>query len=360
MKNTMNVTAITTIAGFTGGIDLYLRNLRWALMGTNYRIIIQTFAEHKKLFDNINLSNIDFVFSNQDPKNFYYFWNMIDGVLEANLDNTDVFLFTEQDIFFTSDIADQILICKQQQKILNTMNNNRLCVFDKRKKLRYPHIWEGGTLIPKEVIKAALSDGVNFGNHKRWLKDKEDKIEDLYTYNFNNKENFISIKDYFNVQKKSLQDTFITCNLKVQFDHFFDTMFEFTIWCYINKINTDIELSGAGHEYGDYLVHFRGVEAACRMRPNIINNIYEIFEIDKNKDYGRLYNDCFFIFFINNICEENLILKMYLKHNYKNSFYFFKTKINKLFDRCSEWMREDEVKKTKFCKNFLDKEIMLI
>jgi hypothetical protein len=357
MSNLMNVTAITTIARFTGGIDLYLRNLKWALSGTKYKIIIQTFTAHKHLFQDIDLTNIEFVFSNEDSNKFYFFWNMIGNVLKSNL-NSDVFLFTEQDIFFTSNIADKVLFCKQQQKILNTMNNRRLSIFDARKKLLYPHIWEGGTLIPKEIIAAALQDGVNFGSYKCWLKDKENKIEDLYTYNFNNNKNFISIKNYIYLNKNLFQNTDI--NLKNKFDHFFDTLFEFTIWCYINHINTDMCFSGSGHELGEYVVHFRGIELACQMRPNIINDINEIFKINKEKDYERLYNDCFFILFINGICKENLILKMYLNNNYKNSFYFFKEKINKLFDKCSEWMKEEEIKKIIFCKNFIEKKIKLI
>jgi len=309
----MKVTVVTTIAQHSKGYDLHLQNLRWAINPN--LILVQTFKKwNLSKHEDVKLIEVD-----SNPYEFYFFWDHID--LRPYLPETDVFLFTEQDILFTRPIR------ANTQQIYPCLESNYLAIFDKGIKL-YPRIWEGACFIPKQFIEDAINDGILFGSHSK----KNHKLYDTVKYlNTVVAGNSIAIKDYLSSYK------------------FFDTLFELSLYCFhkqyshmeINENFTD------NYDWGRDCVHLRGIDMMCYECEELYNNPSAIeLVIPRNiakgsiKALRRMINDCALALLLCGAWEPNEETRALLLRGDCSKIL---NKVSMLSDNCDLWMTKKQI-----------------
>lgn len=328
----MKVTVITTAAQYFGGIDLHIRNLEWALSEVDYQIIVQTFLSNNLNFTKEKIKLIKY---KKNPKFFFPFWDYTSKFLHKTLEETDVFLFIESDIFFTKKISDEVIECSNKNMIINKMYDHYFSICNNKNKIIYPHIWEGACLIPKKFISLALEDGVNLGSKKSWFIGRESLAKEYYTF-YRNK--------FYNLFDIISSNDFKTKNLGS-----FETLFEFEFYCFINNFPTNI-CDSPNCEIGDKVVHFRGADSFV-MNFNHKDICLVNSTIKENSIWNNYINNCSFLFFINGELKKDKNLKMCLL---KNSNNYFEKKIKMITIHANEWMNKKELEKLNLIKIILN------
>jgi hypothetical protein len=322
----MKICVITTIAQHYKGFDFHLRNLKWALKEYEYKIIVQTFKKFNlKTEDN----NVELIEHDADPEKFFYFWNETYKVIEKELQKTDCFLFTEQDIFFIKKLK------FNKDKIQINLHSDYLSIYDKQKQLLYPRIWEGCTVVHRNFLEKAIKDKIKFGNSKKipnYLIS-----QNIFTTNsalhldFRNIENQISESNFLNKE-------------------YVDTLFEFTLYCFYKKFPFELNVKNKNnYEYGDQVVHFRALDGIVRANKKVYEDVSEIIKL-KTEAWKRLGAGCAFVFFVIDIYKKTIELKNIISKND-----LLKEKILMLKENSKEWMTQDEIKNLNWSLSLFEK-----
>lgn len=307
----MKITVITTIAQHFKGAHLHLKNLKWAF-GEDAHIIVNHFKSHKMPdIQNVSYNSVD-----ADPKKFHFFWDEMNGFLN---NDSDFFVFTEQDIFITEKP-------KYSNHIKLSFVSDYLSLFDLNYKKLYPRIWEGYTFIPGWVVRKAIDENVNFGNHIS--KSLDWNLDNYYTkYN-----DWISINDYLTTKGRMLHE-----------GHF-DTLFEFTLFCFLNNVKYLNNCIDSYHISSD-AVHFRGIDRLC-FDCLIYEDLNHIKNPSPNKPnsskvYEDMINDCAFMLLISGCHKKSTNMKNLICHPLNKKRLLLK--LQKLEVHAGEWMNQIEI-----------------
>ena len=225
----MRIASITMIGQFPDGIDLHVRNLKWALTNQDHIFIItsSSFIERFNLKDDNQVTYIPFHL-NSNVK-FINFWNEFPVLIKRHNIKPEWFLFMEEDIWFFAKPSIkndpnliQSFLCRGEYR--NIMLNNDLL---------HSRVWEGSQLIHGDIIRNAIDFGINFSFVNNTFVDQN---REKYESQFGGK---ISMSMY---QKP-------------------DTFDEFGLYCaLVQKTNVEHEVKS---------VHLRGPESMHRLYPDV-------------------------------------------------------------------------------------------
>jgi hypothetical protein len=171
----MTIASVTMVGQFPDGIDLHVRNLRWALSENAHIYIITS----RSIITDFNLKNdhrltyIEFSQGN-DLHKFIYFWKEFPRIITEHCIEPDWLLLMEQDIWFYEKIKDDPLPGpKEIRSHLPPQINYHCVTIDKH--LYHPRVWEGSALLEGAVVRRAIEFGIDFSAHPNWFinKDKE-------------------------------------------------------------------------------------------------------------------------------------------------------------------------------------------
>lgn len=243
----MRIASITMVGQFPDGIDLHIRNLKWALT-ENDHIFIVTLSEFIDKFALKNDKSVTYIpFKCEEKHGFINFWGKFPEIFK-NV-KPEWFFFTELDVLFIKKPE----IPKNKKTILsclplesdyhNIMLNNRLFHY---------RVWEGGQFFHNDLIKRAINYGINFSFVKNTFLHKN------RTFFENKYSGKIELSSVF-------KDP--------------DTMDEFGLYCALVE-NTEIKENICA-------VHIRGPETLHRKFPEVYHyaNISKVNEVQRELRY---------------------------------------------------------------------------
>lgn len=217
------------IGQYPHGIDLHVRNLRWALNKEDkiFIVTLPEFISQFNLKDNDQVKYIPFAHSGGS---FIPFWESFPTILGKLNINPEWFLFMEEDIWFHK----KNLPIPKSTEIMNylplQMDYHAIM---RDGKVIHARVWEGGTLVNKSIVRRAINSGISFSFVNNFFYEKEDKWKN------------IALK-YFKIS---------------------DTFDEFGLYCALVESTKML--------YKDYCVHLRGPESLHRKFPELYDSCTE-------------------------------------------------------------------------------------
>jgi hypothetical protein len=170
------IASITVVTHFPHGVDLHVRNLKWFLDGTDYRIYIVT---RPKVLEQIKASSerVTFItkptpaddFTENPRTGFVNFWRWLPAIIQHYDIAPEWFLLMEQDLWFF-DKFDGVpepgtikTFFSEKSTYHNVMLNDQVL---------QPHLWEGTHLINAAIVKRAIDFKIDFGYRVHSLLDR--------------------------------------------------------------------------------------------------------------------------------------------------------------------------------------------
>ena len=327
----VNIAVFTTVAQHRKGADIHLRNLQWALQGLDFKIYLQTFRDYSFDFD------VELIEAESNPSDFCFFWDKTGNYIREHCREADLFLFTEQDIFFTKRLEGQIRLAHSNRSIQLNMESDYLSVFDHERNKLYPRIFEGATIIPAEYIFRAVDDGVALGSHPTQLFGGK-----YYTTSKNVKLEFRTIRDY------------------IENSDYVDTLFEFSVFCFTHNFPFLSHASDFNYEASDSCVHFRAIEMMCHDCPRVYDDINEASSLASSRpSFNRLLNGCALMLLLSGAHERSPIMQELLLNDHLNSLLWTRKKIDALCLFAKEWMTPAEYKNLLWAKQVVHQKILM-
>jgi hypothetical protein len=217
------------------------------------------------------------------------------------------------------------------------LESEYLSVFDKEKSRLYPRIFEGATIIPAEYIMLALDNGVTLGSHP-----SQSFGDQYYTTSKNVKLEFRTIRDYVDNNK------------------FVDTLFEFSVFCFMHSFLFVSHASDFNYEASDSCVHFRAIEMMCHDCPRVYDDINEVLSLASNRSaFKRLLNGCALMLLLSGAHERGSAMKDLLLNDHLNSLRWTRTKIDALSLSAQEWMTPIEYENFVWAKQVVHQSILV-
>ena len=214
------------------GLRMHVANIAWALRLFDYHHIVVTTSaitrQYTGALQNVEFHVIDEVLSS----GFIPFWDHFPNLWDTFQPTGAQCLFMEQDVLFARPL--EKLSTKQDRlysMLPESLDYHHLYVGDKKVHSR---VWEGGFLIPSDLIQKALDNGVSFAQERPWINS--------------------NIKYY----EKKLKGRIMFSGPKEP-----DTMDDLTAFCGL-KAGTSV------HYMKHQAVHLRGPEAVHRQFPKLI------------------------------------------------------------------------------------------
>jgi hypothetical protein len=171
----MRIATVTMVGQFPHGIDLHVRNLRWALSEGDHIYIVTTgsIIRDFHLESDDRVTYISFGECN-DIRTFLPFWKRFPRIVREHGIDPQWFLFMEQDIWFYQRIKDDVLPDAKEIRSHVPPNTHYHCVLVDEQ-VYHPRVWEGSTLIHGPLVRRAIDFGVDFSAHEDWFikKDRE-------------------------------------------------------------------------------------------------------------------------------------------------------------------------------------------
>lgn len=314
----MKIASISCIARHPKGLNLHIRNLRWALQKLNYQIYI--FTQKCWNLEKSKYPDVIFIETDGEPLEFKHFWseNIPDYIVENC--HEDLFLFIEQDQWFKHPIMDLAnLAYKDQTIVLSKEEYSASITIDGF--IVYPRIWEGGVIFPRSyLIDAYVKYGVNYDD--TFLSDFVcDKLKLCKRESIGNK--------LLNTFKKGDK---------------WDTMIEMCCYCYFQKIPV---------KQFEMTVHFSPTEQIHKRHPNLYKKDIKSIDIKKAKEKEKIHY-ALFMFYISSVIELNYSVKDVFKLNSSDLL----NKISQL-GKVDQWMSYDQLKRLNKLKNYLDLDVKI-
>jgi hypothetical protein len=315
----MKIQTLTVVAQHPKGLDMHLRNIRWAIDG-DFDPYIFTFKAYEFVRPGINIVAVA-----GDPLMYYSFWRH--DALEAIRNSTsDVIVISEQDVLYTTKLMpyiDQVhktgkIVIDSEQYGHNIMKDHRVV---------YPRLWEGGLIVRTDVIRDAINKGVWLADFCQCheVRDMARQDEDHYFIQIDRK---ISLKE--------MADTAI--------DTRFENFFEFTLYCFLNNIKTEkVRMSS----------HLPFPEGAHRNVPELYTGPITEEMLDELLVKSGYSHNCIpttlLMYYLTGVCELSpLIRKIWLESDNWN-----KEKVRRLMPSAREWMTEEELQKLQRALNIM-------
>lgn len=175
----MRIASITMIGQFPDGIDLHIRNLRWALTEEDHIFIVtpQSIIDDLSLIDDDRTTYVPFLPKETAHTGFINFWREFPDILTQYDIHPEWFLLMEADIWFFArpSIHDDPHIIRSflpQGSYRNILAGGKVI---------HPRVWEGAQLIHRDVIQNAIKFGIDFSFVSRTFFDKnKTKYEDQH------------------------------------------------------------------------------------------------------------------------------------------------------------------------------------
>lgn len=157
----MRIASITMVGQFPHGIDVHVRNLRWALARSDH-IFIVTLPDIIATFDLVSdtrTSYVPFVPKEVRPSGWIVFWREFPALVHELGIDPEWFLLMESDIWFLErPTVPGGPSCVRS--FLASGNGYRDVMMAGR--LVQPRIWEGAQLVSSQVIRQAMDFGIDF------------------------------------------------------------------------------------------------------------------------------------------------------------------------------------------------------
>jgi hypothetical protein len=170
----MKIASIFVVGQHPKGLDLHVRNLRWAI-NRPHQIYVFTFKEWN--FDKSQYPDVKFIEVDSPAMYYFNFWG---GDVIPKFVRTleeDVLVVTEADQYFHRQIGENIDICFDEIQIgyeqygWDIYNNGQMI---------YPRLWECGLIIPRQLFVKHLDTGINclWANFDQKLIDRLKSCKD--------------------------------------------------------------------------------------------------------------------------------------------------------------------------------------
>lgn len=285
------------VGQYPHGIDLHVRNLKWAL-GSEDKIFIVTTPGIIKDFNLKDDNRVRYIpFKHEGESSFINFWAGFPAMLKSLNIKPKRFLFMEADIWFHQKPKS---LPREGLEIMSylPLQHHYHAVMVKGEVI-HPRLWEGGTLVHYDVVQRAIDFGISFSFVKSFFCDKE-------------KEKW---------QEKAGGE------IKLKYFKEPDTFDEFGIYCAL------VEKTKMTH--ADKCVHLRGPESLHRKYPNLYNGCTEDDLVEPQKKLPYL-------------CVYAGIAPYYIDGHWQGKLDWrrietkYKDEYMKVRRTAHEWMRPDE------------------
>jgi hypothetical protein len=157
----VRIASITMVGQFPDGIDLHVRNLRWALTPADHIFVVTLphIIEAFGLASDERVTYVPFVPKVVRPSGWIVFWREFPALVRELRIDPDWFLLMESDIWFVAPpgVPDDPGCVRA---FLAPGNGYRDVMAGGR--LLQPRIWEGAQLVSGRVIRAATEFGIDF------------------------------------------------------------------------------------------------------------------------------------------------------------------------------------------------------
>lgn len=174
----MRIATFTMIGQYPHGIDLHIRNLKWAITKENH-IFIVSLPEIIK--DLPKIKGVTYIEFREEHGDFINFWGSFPNILKELNINPEWFLFMEEDIWFHKKLD---FIPKDNKEIANYLPlQEHYHAVMKNNKLLLPRIWEGGTLVFGDIIRRAIDYKISFSFVNKFFCDDQKDITLKYFKN---------------------------------------------------------------------------------------------------------------------------------------------------------------------------------
>ena len=144
---------MTVLGQHPMGLDLHIRNLRWALNEINHRIYIFTSVNHN--IDHTLFPDVIFIESECKPNRWHNYWSKEIPTYIRSDCKENLFLFSQLDTIYTDKLQQTVKTVHENQSIAISKLDHH-CPLKIGNQSIYPRIWEGGTLIPRSVLFDAI------------------------------------------------------------------------------------------------------------------------------------------------------------------------------------------------------------
>ncbi len=293
----MRIASFTMFGQYPHGIDLHVRNLKWALTKDDH-IYIVTLPDIIKQFNLKDEKNVTYVpFVHLGEGDFINFWAGFPGVVKNLNINPKWFLFMEGDIWFHKKPGFVPKDIREVANYLPLQNHYHAITVDD--KVIQPRLWEGGCMAHGDLIRRAIDYPINFS----------------------------FAKPFFYEQDKEEWEKKVGGKIGLKYFKLPDTFDEFGLYCAL------VEKSKIC--YFDRCVHLRGPESLHRKYPGLYETCKEqdLEEPAKKLPYLDVYG---------------AIAPYYIDGHWKGSLPWgkmkpeFQAEFVKLLPTAKEWMKPDE------------------
>lgn len=167
----MRIASITMVGQFPHGIDLHVRNLRWALTPADHIFVVTlpgTIAAFGLASDE-RVTYVPFVPKETRPTGWVVFWREFPALVREHGIDPAWFLFMESDIWFVEPPG----IPGDPGRVRSFLapgNGYRDVMVDGQR--LQPRIWEGAQLVSGRVIRQATDFGIDFSSVPETFVDR--------------------------------------------------------------------------------------------------------------------------------------------------------------------------------------------
>lgn len=227
----MRIASITMIGQFPDGIDIHVRNLKWALTEQDHIFIITLpkFIESFNLKNDSQVTYIPFCSKLTSGTGFIKFWAEFPKLIKEYQINPEWFLFIEEDIWFFAKPTIQT-DTKTIKGFLPRGSYRNVMLKDQ---ILHSRVWEGAQIVSSEIVHNAIKFGIDFSFVRNTFLNKN---KEKYVNEFGGP---ITLSMYQNP----------------------DTFDEFCLYCAL------VEKTEIKHDVK--ALHVRGPESLHRMYPDI-------------------------------------------------------------------------------------------
>ena len=158
------------VGQFPHGIDMHVRNLRWALTPDDHIFVValpETLAAVNSVSDD-RVTLVPFVPAEKRPRGILNFWREFPTLLRRYRIEAEWFLFMQQDIWFFRPPEPQA----DPKRIRSFLPWNYYHNIMAGERMLHPRVWEGAQLIHNTLVRRALDAGIDFSFVKETFLDR--------------------------------------------------------------------------------------------------------------------------------------------------------------------------------------------
>lgn len=152
----MKTAYFSIVAQHPRGLDLHIRNVRWALPNATIHI----FTHGAWAFRKMDYPDVVFHETTADPWTYYPFWEWEVTPFIRDHCTEEALVFKQHDMLFHRPLQD--LLSSSEILLSNEAYRSPI---QREGSFQYPHIWEGGCIAPGDIVRKAITDwGIDLGS----------------------------------------------------------------------------------------------------------------------------------------------------------------------------------------------------